>query len=284
MRQRWVFGLVVASWAALSLSGTAAQIGGTVGASVGILPSFTAQLDAGVTVEGDAWSFSSDTTLGVAPTFGIDESLRFVYEVDPATFTATLGLGLLPWAFDGAALSASVDLFDVDVLDEDPTLSIDSTFNAGVELDGAFDAFADLTLRAIAGLADHSLTSATTLSLLPLGITSTLLGSLSLGTVTLGEGDDAATLTTSASALVNLIPFGFSYAQITSTLKAGVVSVVASLTYYGTTSFLVHLSATLDVEPVTLSAWMSYDTTAANLFTLGASATFAWGPVELGAP
>lgn len=271
----------VAAFAAL---GVAAEISGTIGANVGILPTFTASSDVSVTVEGDDWTFSSRTTLTVMPTFGINEALRFVYELDPVTFTATLDLGIVPLAFGGAALSASVALFDVEVFDEDPTLSINSAFRAGVELDGVFDAFADLTLRAIAGLADHSLTSTTTLSLLPFGITSTLLGSLSLGTVTLGEGDDAATLTTSAGVLVNLIPLGFSYAQITSTLKAGVVSVVATVTYYGGTSLLARLSATLDVDPFTVSAWTSYHTTAANPFTLGASASFAWGPVDLGKP
>jgi hypothetical protein len=257
---------------------------GTIGASVDILPAFAVRSDIGVTVSGEAWTFSSRTTLTVMPTFGIDEALRFTYELDPVTFTATLDLGIVPLAFGGAALSASVALFDVEVFDEDPTLSINSAFRAGVELDGAFDAFADLTLRAIAGLADHSLTSTTTLSLLPFGITSTLLAKLSLGTATLGEGADAATLTTSASALVNLIPFGFSYAQITSTLKAGVFSVVATVTYYGGTSLLARLSATLDVDPITVTAWTSYHTTAANPFTLGASAIFAWGPVDFGTP
>jgi len=272
---------VLLGLACVSVLGGAVEMRGTVGGSVDLLPSFGARLEGGVTLSGDAWTFGSGTTVDVIPLFGIDEILDFTYELGFATFAAQVAMEIVPWTFGSATLSATLELFGLEIAEEDPTVSLRSTFTVGALLDGRLDPFTDFSARIQVGLRDHSLTSTTTLSLLPLDIASTLLVHLSLGRWVFGDGDDAPTLSASTDVSLSLVPLGFSYVQIAATAGLGRLSLTNTVTYSGGASFLAQSTATVDLDPVVLKAWASYSSTAASGFAAGISASLAWGPAEL---
>jgi hypothetical protein len=269
-------GWIAGCWiVALAASGIAADLSGTVGACVDILPAFSSNLDVGMTIAGDAWTFSSATAIDVTPSLGIDESLQLTYDLDVIRFSATATMGIMPWSFGSAALSATLDLFQLTILEDEPHLSLDSSFAAGATLNGAVDVFADLTARLGLELGDHSLTSTTTLSLLPLGVTSALLAHVSLGNIRLAEEDGAATVSAHILVSQGVIPFAFSYAQLNATVSWQAMSLLNSITYYGDTSVLATSTATLVLEPVTIRVWGSYSSTSGQ-FSAGACVSVPW--------
>jgi hypothetical protein len=278
MKKRWVCLSVLLALFALALSGAAAQVSGTIGAAVQVLPSFSAESDVAVTISAEDWSIWSDTTFSLIPDFGIDEYLSLSYTMGIAAFSGVLSVGVVPWSFGYVDLSAAITLFDTTLNEKNPVLSALSTLTLGATIDGGFDPYA--TLYGRLSLDQHWIASTTTLSLASLDLASGLLAYLSLGSVTLGDGENSIVVSAYGYVSQDLVPFAFSYAQLNAKVVIGAVSLLNTVTYYGGASFAAKSTATVTLDSFTLTIWSSYTSTASDPFGLGASVSIPWGPIQ----
>lgn len=310
MKRNVCLGLIALWLAALAASGAAVDMRGTVGAAIDLLPTLAGRALLNLTASGEAWTLSSDTTLNLFPAFGVRETVSLVYTAGPAELTAQASVDLIPWAFNYAKLMGTLDLFSTDLRDAAPEASLGASFTAGVDLLDELNPFAQFVARANISYEELTVRHTTTLSLLPLGLTSQLVASLTLGNITListttwsyppsslastllariqFEGgaldhahEGAATVSASAELLQSIIPFAFSYARVSATITAEPYSLEGSVTYSGGTEFQLRVTAAAQLERLKLEAWLSYNPTAEAPVGAGVSASLALGPIEL---
>ncbi len=310
MIRNGVVGLLAVFLAAFTVLGSAVEMRGAIGASIELLPTLAGSSLLNITASGEAWTFSSDTSISFFPAFGVQETLSFVYTTGPAELTAQASMALSPWAFNSGKLMATLDLFKAELRDDAPQVSLDASFSGGVDLNEDLSPFAQFTARALMDVAEHSLRFTTTLSLLPLGVASQLVANLSLGNISListtslsfapfgitstllgrisfedGALDDAqdgaVTVSAYAELLQSIVPLSFSYARVSGTVTAEPYSLEGSVTYYGEAAFHVGVVAAAQLEHLKLEAWASYSSTAETSVGVGVGATLAVGPIAL---
>jgi hypothetical protein len=260
---------------AVTTGALAADFGGQVSFCVDLLPGVAARSELGLTASGSGWTLSSDTSMAMLPSFSVDESLTFVYDLTPLTLTASTTMGLIPLSFGSATLAANLDLLSVTLIEEDPNVAFNSGITAGAVYSGGITLYADLDGRLRVQLGEHSLVSTTTLSLLPFGLTSTVLMSIFLGSLTMGEG--GVSLENSISLMQSVVPFAFSYIQLNSTADWGSLSLHNVFSYFGGGTVQLRSTLSMQWEPVTMWVWGSYDSTASARWTAGLCASLSWG-------
>jgi len=261
---------------AMAVAAQALDVSGTVDVVTDLYPTFATDVDFGVTVSGDAWTFTSDTYLDLFPTMAASEEIALIYDFDNLQLAANIFTTLVPLGFGSLDVSAAMDVLDITVGEDDPTITVSSNLTVGATISAAVGPYARLKTRLSFG--DHWLSNTTTVDFVPLDVASSLLGYLSFGEVRVADG--AVTVTAYGYVSADVVPFGFGYAQINAKVAVETLEILNAVTYYGGTSFLAKSTVTLIVlDEITLKVWGSYSSTATDPFSAGASASLPWGPL-----
>ncbi len=274
---KWMCSLGIVGLLVLAVitGGLAADFSGQVSFCLDLLPGVAARSELGLTASGTDWTLSSDTSIAILPSFGVDESLTFVYDLAPFKLTAGATIGLIPLSFGSASLEANFDLLSVNLAEEDPTVTFSSGISGGAVYSGGVTAFADLDGRLRVQLGEHSLVSTTTFSVWPVGLTSTILVHVALGNLRMGE--DGVSLENSISLLQSVVPFALSYVQLNSKADWGSTSLHNVVSYFGGGTVQIRSTLRVQWEPITAWVWGSYHSTASARWTAGLCASFTWG-------
>ncbi len=258
----------------LAASAEAVEISGSIGLGADVLPAFNLDADFEVTVSDDAWSISSGTNVDLLPAFGVTEQISLTYSLDPVRLAASLSMAFAPFDATGD-ISAAMDLFTLTLREEDPAIAVSSELTLGVSIDAALDPYAQF--YTLISLGNHWLSNTTTVTFIPFGATSSVLAYLSLGEFSIADGD--VIVTPYGYVALDVVPFGFNYVQANADVAVDGISIRNSVTYWGDTTFDVSSTLTIDLDPVTLTLWASFAPGGTDLFAVGASAGFSWGPL-----
>jgi len=255
---------------------SASTIDVSFSACIDVLPALSPRVELGITWSGEAWSLTSGTSAVFAPGFELREDLEFRYVWEGISLSAGVDAAVVPWALGIAHASLSADLLELIVLEEDPELIVQVSAAGGATIDAGVVPFAELIGRLTMAFSSIDLTSTTTFSVLPLGLSSSLLLQVSLGTIQ--WGDDGYELKNTFSVQLSVIPLSLTYIQLTSNGQLGAVSVQNTLSYFGGGGVLVNSTVTLTLwEVVSVRIWSSYHSTAADRLRAGLCASVAFG-------
>lgn len=276
MKRRMVLGSAAVCLVAVYALCSAMSIDGSFSACVDVLPVLSPRVDLGINWSGEAWSLTSGTTAVLAPGLRISEELEFRYGLERISVSSGVGMTLIPWAFGSAHLSVSADLLDLVLSEDNPEVIAHATISGGTAFDGGLASFADLTGRVGMAFPTIDVTSTTILSLLPLGVASSVLAQVSLGTIQWGEEGDE--LKNTLSVQLSLIPFSLTYIQLSSSGQLGVLSIQNTVTYFGGASLLARSTITVLLwDVVSLRLWGSYHSTATDRLGAGLCASVSFG-------
>jgi len=275
MRRSWMGGLALLMLCAMAASAQATEISGTVEVGADVLPEFGADAELVVKLSGEAWSVTSETDILLVPTFGIDECLLMSYDLDAIRLGADVDLSFLPFELGPVDVFVEADLFDVSIRDEDPAASLSSELAIGAVFDGAVSPYADLST--LFTLGSHWVSNTTTLSIEPLGVTSSLLAYLTTGAASLADG--RVTVTAYGYVSGSVMPLDFAYLQLNAHAAVDGGSILNTVTYFGEDSFVAEVAVTLDLDAAAATVWGSFSSTASDPSGFGVSVSVPWGPL-----
>ena len=267
--------LVLVALCSMMIPVHAVEIRGTAAVGTEILPAFGLDADFGVTFSGENWQLMSNTNIGLLPAFAGTERITFSYDLDFLKLGASAFTTFVPFAFGQVDVHGTLDLFDLAVGEEDPSLVVSADLTVGTKFNGAIDPYARVSTRFTVG--DHWLSNTTTVSFIPADVPSSLLGYVLFGTFDVADG--AVTVTTYGYLSTGLVPFDFTYVQANAKVAVEGMSILNSVTYHGNTSVTVRSTVTIDLDPVTVKIMGSYNSAAPDPFGLGLSASVGWGPL-----
>ena len=274
MQRRWVILTMVVILCSLAASAQAAEISGSFGIGADALPGFTLDADFDVTIADDVWSISSSTGIGLVPDFAISELVSAAYDLDFVHLAASISMALDPFTAEAGILAAT-QLFALSLREEAPEMELSSDLTIGTSIAAAIDPYAQLYTEL--SLGDHWLSNTTTVAFIPLDVTSSVLGYVSFGQI--GVADAAVIVTPTIYVSLGVVPFGFGYVQANADVAFDGVTIRNSVTYSGGSAFAILSTATVDLEPITISLWGSFNSVGTNPFGLGANASVSWGPL-----
>ena len=251
--------------------GLAADISGNLGLSADIWPDFSVGANGRVSVAGEGWKVTSQSSFDVIPDIGGTERLSLSYRLGDLRVAANASFGLSPVSFTRGKLSGTVDAFDLASSSDsrfDVALSSDVTI--GITIGGEIAPYGSLSSRLTVG--KHWLSNTTTVDVPTADVSSSLLAYLSGGTVDY----DNLSITSYGYVSLSLLPIDLRYVQLNIRIASGALSCLTRATWMDTSKITVRSTLSAALAKGSLQFWGSYSSMASTAFGFGVGINVPW--------